>query len=218
MKPSSPSSHSRAARRAAATSGLAIVSACALVFAQAADAADAGTATTATTAAAANTAAKPSALSAKAARGKYLVSTAGCHDCHTPWHMGPKGPEPDMSRALSGHPEQLQMPPAPALPEGPWMVVSSATNTAHAGPWGVSFTANLTPDAETGIGRWSERDFVQTIRSGRHLGRGRAVLPPMPIPVYRQLTDQDLKAIYAYLRTVPPIRNQVPDPLAPASR
>ncbi|MFO1328606.1 MAG: c-type cytochrome [Rubrivivax sp.] len=152
------------------------------------------------------------------ARGRYLVNTAGCHDCHTPFKMGDKGPEPDFARMLSGHPEQLQMPPAPALPEGPWMVVSSATNTAHAGPWGVSFTANLTPDAETGIGRWSERDFVQTIRTGRHLGRGRAVLPPMPIPVYRQLTDQDLKAIYAYLRTVPPIRNQVPDPLAPASR
>lgn len=152
------------------------------------------------------------------ARGRYLVNTTGCHDCHTPFKMGEKGPEPDFARSLSGHPEQLQMTPVPALPEGPWQTVSSATNTAHAGPWGVSFTANLTPDAETGIGRWSERDFVQTIRTGRHLGRGRQVLPPMPIPVYRQMTEQDLKAIYAYLRTVPPVRNQVPEPQAPTAR
>ena len=97
-------------------------------------------------------------------------------------------------------------------------MVSSATNTAHAGPWGVSFTANLTPDAETGLGRWTERDFLQTIRTGRHLGRGREVLPPMPIPVYRQMSDQDLKAIFAYLKSIPAIRNSVPDPLAPAAR
>lgn len=154
----------------------------------------------------------------RVARGRYLVNTSGCHDCHTPFKMGDKGPAPDFARALSGHPEQLQMTPPPQLPEGPWAVVSSATNTAYAGPWGVSFSANLTPDAETGIGRWTERDFVQTIRTGRHLGRGRQVLPPMPIPVYRQMTDADLKAIYAYLRTVPAIRNSVPDPLAPAAR
>lgn len=154
----------------------------------------------------------------RVARGRYLVNTSGCHDCHTPFKMGDKGPAPDFARALSGHPEQLQMTPPPQLPEGPWAVVSSATNTAYAGPWGVSFSANLTPDAETGIGRWTERDFVQTIRTGRHLGRGRQVLPPMPIPVYRQMTDADLKAIYTYLRTVPAIRNSVPDPLAPAAR
>lgn len=217
MKPSSPSSHSRAARRAAATSGLALVSACALVFAQAADAADAGTATTATTAAAANTAAKPSALSAKAARGKYLVSTAGCHDCHTPWHMGPKGPEPDMSRALSGHPEQLQMPPAPVLQE-PWLSATGATNTSFAGPWGTSFTANLTPDVDTGLGRWTVRDFMQTFRTGKRTGRGRAILPPMPIPVYNNFTDADLEAIYAYLRTIPPVKNRVPEPRPPVAR
>lgn len=154
----------------------------------------------------------------RVARGRYLVNTSGCHDCHTPFKMGDKGPAPDFTRALSGHPEQLQMTPPPQLPEGPWAVVSSATNTAYAGPWGVSFSANLTPDAETGIGRWTERDFLQTIRTGRHLGRGRQVLPPMPIPVYGQMTDADLKAIYAYLRTVPAIRNSVPDPLAPAAR
>lgn len=153
----------------------------------------------------------------KVERGRYLVNTAGCHDCHTPFRMGERGPEPDMSRALSGHPQALQMPPAPALPAGPWGVVSSVTNTAWAGPWGVSYTANLTPDAETGLGRWSERDFVQTVRTGRHLGRGRELLPPMPIPAYQHFTDADLQAIYAYLRTVPAVSNRVPEPNPPAA-
>jgi mono/diheme cytochrome c family protein len=169
---------------------------------------------------AAATASKAAAMKAETApvlRGKYLVNTSGCHDCHTPMKLGDKGPEPDMARMLSGHPAQLQMPPAPALPEGPWLVVSAASNTAFAGPWGVSFAANLTPDADSGIGRWSESDFVQTIRSGRHLGRGRAVLPPMPIPAYSQMNDADLKAIYAYLRQVPAFANKVPEPRAPAA-
>jgi len=152
------------------------------------------------------------------ARGKYLVNTSGCHDCHTPFKLGPNGPEPDMSRMLSGHPESLVMPPAPALPDGPWVMTSAATNTAHAGPWGVSFTANLTPDADTGMGQWTLKDFVSTIRTGRHMGRGRPVLPPMPIPVYNNFTDADLEAVYAYLRTVPPIKNRVPEPLAPAQK
>jgi len=152
----------------------------------------------------------------KIARGDYLVRTSGCNDCHTPWIMGSEGPEPDMSRMLSGHPEQLLMPPPPVLPEGPWVVTIAATNTAYSGPWGVSFTANLTPDKETGLGKWSEKNFIDTIRSGRHLGRGREILPPMPIMVYKQMTDEDLAAIYAYLKTIPAINNRVPEPLPPA--
>ena len=70
-----------------------------------------------------------------ASRGKYLVSAMGCNDCHTPWKMTDQGPAPDMSRMLSGHPEQLVMPPAPALPPGPWIGSFGATNTAWAGPW-----------------------------------------------------------------------------------
>lgn len=153
--------------------------------------------------------------SSGAARGKYLVETSGCHDCHTPWAMGPDGPAPDMSRALSGHPQSLQMPPVPKLPEGPWLVISAASNTAYAGPWGVSFTANLTPDKETGLGKWTERNFIETIRTGRHLGRGRPVLPPMPVQVYQNMTDSDLAAIYAYLQTIPSVSNRVPDPITP---
>lgn len=148
-------------------------------------------------------------------RGAYLVTVGGCNDCHTPLKPGPNGPEPDRSRLLSGHPQQLVMPPSPALPEGPWGVTVAVTNTAWAGPWGVSFTANLTPDAETGTGTWSEQDFIDTLRSGRHLGRGRQTLPPMPWFNYAEMTDEDLGAIYAYLRSVPPVSNRVPDPVPP---
>ena len=153
----------------------------------------------------------------KLARGKYLVTVAGCNDCHTPWVLGPKGPEPDMSRMLSGHPESMQLPPAPKLPEGPWVVTAAATNTAWSGPWGVSYTANLTPDPETGLGKWTQRNFTETIRTGRHMGRGRPILPPMPIPMYRHFTDADLEAIFGYLQTIPAVKNRVPEPLPPAA-
>ena len=153
-------------------------------------------------------------LAGKAERGKYIVSTSGCHDCHTPWVVGPKGPEPDMTRALSGHPSSVSMPAAPK-PTEPWLVTIAATNTAFAGPWGVSFTANLTPDVETGLGKWTAKNFKDTIRTGRHLGRGRPVLPPMPIMVYNNFTDDDLEAIFAYLQSLPAVSNKVPEPLAP---
>jgi mono/diheme cytochrome c family protein len=150
-------------------------------------------------------------------RGKYLVTTGGCNDCHTPWKLGPNGPEPDMTRMLSGHPQELVMPPAPTLPPGPWVTVAAGSMTAWSGPWGVSFTANLTPDPETGTGNWTEKEFIDTMRSGRHLGRGRQILPPMPWPNVAALTDEDLKAVFAYLRSVPAIRNRVPDPIAPVA-
>jgi mono/diheme cytochrome c family protein len=153
---------------------------------------------------------------AKVARGKYLVTTAACNDCHTPWHLGPSGPEPDMSRMLSGHPESMVITqPAPLSSSGPWTLAATPTNTAWSGPWGVSFTATLTPDAETGLGKWTLTTFTQAIRTGRHLGRGRQILPPMPIQMYRNFTDEDLAAIFAYLRSIPPIKNRVVEPLPP---
>lgn len=152
----------------------------------------------------------------RVARGEYIVKTAGCHDCHTPWKVGPNGPEPDMSLALSGHPESFKLPPPPDLGNGPWVWAAAGTNTAFAGPWGVSFTANLTPEPLTGIGIWTEDTFVKTIRTGRHWGVSRPILPPMPWTVYRNMTDEDLKSVFAYLRTIKPIKNQVPEPLSPA--
>ncbi|MCM2269667.1 MAG: diheme cytochrome c-553 [Thermoanaerobaculia bacterium] len=157
----------------------------------------------------------PAGDAARVERGRYIVTTSGCNDCHTPWQMGPNGPEPDMSRMLSGHPREMELPPPPPL-SGPWIMTAAATNTAWAGPWGISFTANLTSDKATGVGNWTEQEFLDTLRSGRHLGRGRQILPPMPWTVYGQMTDEDLGAIFAFLQTVPPISNKVPDPLPPA--
>ena len=156
------------------------------------------------------------AASPQVKRGEYLVSITACHDCHTPLMGGPEGPAPDMKRALSGHPEAMKI-TAPAATVAPWMGAFSPTLTAWSGPWGVSFAANLTPDSETGVLRdFSEQQFIQTMRTGRHLGQGRQILPPMPWQVYGNMTDEDLKAVYAYLRQIPAIKNKVPDPIPPA--
>ncbi len=150
-------------------------------------------------------------------RGEYLVIIGGCHDCHTPKSMSPAGmPEPDMTSMLSGHPS--------AEPYPLWKPEDLQTNnalastnpmlTAWAGPWGVSFGANLTPDVETGIGEWTEQAFIQAIRTGKHQGQpnGRDILPPMPWPSMKLMTDEDLKAVWAYLRSIPAVKNQVPVP------
>lgn len=150
------------------------------------------------------------------ARGKYLVTAGGCGDCHTPMVMGPKGPGPDMTRMLSGHPEGLVMPPAPQLPPGPWLTTVSATMTAWSGPWGTTFTANLTPDEETGLGKWTSKTFIDTIRNARHMGAGRPLLPPMPAEQMSNYSDEDLEAIFAYLQSVPAVKNRVPQPIPPA--
>jgi hypothetical protein len=150
-------------------------------------------------------------------RGEYLVTTGLCHDCHTPLKMGPNGPEPDMARMLSGHPQEIAL-KSPAKPDGPWIASTIGTLTAWSGPWGVSFAANLTPDAETGrLNGFTEEQFLKTLRTGRHQGQGREILPPMPWQWIGQRTDDDLKAMFAYLRQVPAVKNKVPDPLPPAN-
>jgi mono/diheme cytochrome c family protein len=151
------------------------------------------------------------------ARGQYLVTVGGCNDCHTPLKMGPAGPEPDMSRMLSGHPSSFKIESAPAAVSPQWMMIADATGTAFSGPWGVSFTANLTPDTNTGTGIWTEDMFIKTLRTGKHWGTSRDILPPMPWFNYGKMTDDDLKAVFAYLRTIPPVHNQVPEPLAPSA-
>jgi len=163
-------------------------------------------------------AAAPAALDpAKVERGRYLVTFGGCNDCHTPWKMGENGPEPDMTRMLSGHPQDLVMPPLPVLTPGAWESASSASITAWAGPWGISYTRNLTPDKETGLGNWTEQEFIQTLRTGRERGIGREILPPMPWPGYGKATVEDLAAIFAYLRSIPAVSNRVPDNVPPAA-
>jgi mono/diheme cytochrome c family protein len=153
------------------------------------------------------------------ARGKYLVETGGCHDCHTPKKMTATGPAPDASLALSG---QRAGSPVAAVPAGflgpaptQWIAMTNADQTAWAGPWGISFSANLTPDKVTGLGNWTVEQFVQTARTGKHLGVGRPLLPPMPVTSLAAMTDADLKAMFAYLMTVKPIANPVPAPIRP---
>ena len=152
-------------------------------------------------------------------RGKHLVDTSGCHDCHTPKKPGPRGPEPDMDRALSGHPENVKVtaPYAPAA-GSPWIAATNGDFTAWSGPWGISFAANLTPDTNTGLrsGVWTEALFIKAIRTGKHFGTSRDILPPMPWPAYGQMTDDELRAVWEYLGTIRPILNHVPDPIPPA--
>ncbi len=152
-----------------------------------------------------------------AARGEYLVRVGGCDDCHTPKLMTEQGPVLDAQHRLSGHPATLAVAPIPAgaLTPAGWMAMTDATMTAWAGPWGISFTANLTPDA-TGLGNWTEDMFVGALRTGKHAGNGRPILPPMPWQGIGQLTDTDLKSIFAYLKTLPPVDNIVPQPVPPA--
>jgi hypothetical protein len=168
--------------------------------------------------ASADSASAPAAASADlVGGGRYLVTIIGCNDCHTPYKMGKTGPEPDMTRMLSGHPENLKLAPPPKL-EGGWLMAGAATNTAWAGPWGVSYTSNLTPDQNTGIGIWTEDMFIKAMRTGKHMGTSRTILPPMPWPWYGKMRDEELKAIFAYLKSIPPIQNHVPDPHPPSGR
>ena len=148
--------------------------------------------------------------------GDYIVTTGSCNDCHSPKVMTKMGPMPDSTRLLSGHPANDPLPPINlnSLKPGNWMSMA-ADITAFVGPWGISYTANLTPDSATGIGAWSEATFINTIRSGKHLGNGRDILPPMPWPFVTKLTDDDLKSVYAYLMSLPPVSNKVPAPVSP---
>lgn len=149
-----------------------------------------------------------------AQRGEYLVRAGDCSACHTPLKFGPNGPEPDLTRFLSGHPEDTKLPP-PDLKPGPWFA-ATAGMTAWAGPWGISYAANLTPETNTGIGIWNETMFIKAMRGGKHMGEGRPILPPMPWQAVGSLNDEDLKAMFAYLQTVPAIKNRVPEPATPS--
>lgn len=155
-------------------------------------------------------------------RGKYLVNIGGCHDCHTPKVMSPAGlPLPDSTKSLSGHPAEAHYPTwnPSDLQQNNALGLTNPMLTAWAGPWGVSFAINLTPDKETGIAEWTEETFIQAMRTGKHQGQpnGREILPPMPWQNVAQMTDSDLKAVWAYLRTLPPIQNQVPLPVPPGA-
>lgn len=151
-------------------------------------------------------------------RGRYLVAFGGCSDCHTPKIFTLQGPQPDTSRFLAGYPSGGRIPAVPFGVLGPdkWGALTTNDLTAWLGPWGVSFAANLTPDP-SGLAAWTEDLFIKTMRTGKHMGVGRAILPPMPWLALATLTDEDLKAVFAYLRSLKPVHNEVPTPI-PLSR
>lgn len=153
------------------------------------------------------------------AYGHHLVEVIGCNDCHTPKKMTPMGPIPDTSLMLSGHAASM---PAPDVnrneTESKGLAVTNDM-TAWIGPWGISYAANLTPD-ETGIGSWNEEQFIRAIREGKSKGmeNGRSLLPPMPWQDFALMKDEELKAIFAYLKSIKPISNVVPAPVPPVTR
>jgi len=152
--------------------------------------------------------------------GEYLVLVGGCNDCHTPKIFGPGGiPMEDTTRILSGHPHDLPFPTwtPEDMQKRNAMAMTNTMLTAWAGPWGVSFAMNLTPDKETGLGEWTEEAFIQALRTGLHQGQpnGRHILPPMPWQNFAQMTDSDLQAIWAYLRSLAPIKNPILTPVPP---
>lgn len=148
--------------------------------------------------------------------GEYLVTIMACNDCHSPKRMGANGPEIIPELMLSGYPSAKPIIKftEPLLKEG--FALFYPDLTAAAGPWGVSFAGNLTPD-ETGIGHWTEEKFKKAIIQGKYKGldAGRMLLPPMPWPSYASLSDEDVHAIFTYLKSIKPVRNIVPAPVSP---
>jgi len=158
----------------------------------------------------------PAARNPAVARGALLVQVGGCNHCHTPWVVDPNlgMPVPDMTRMLSGHPANA--PDPEGKPGKRDVALIGPTFTSFAMPFGIVYAPNLTPHKEKGLGSWTEKMFLDAIRTGKHLGGdGRAILPPMPWMDLAQLPEPDLKALFAYLRTVPESDNAVPDHKVP---
>ena len=160
---------------------------------------------------------EPNTVVNKVKRGQLLVASVGCNDCHSPKIMTDRGPEIDPDRRLLGHPSQEGLPPYDKETAKAYVLFSIGL-TAAIGPWGTSFAANLTPD-ETGIGNWTEAQFIKAIKEGKFKGMEgtRPLLPPMPWTEYRNFPKEDLAAIFAYLKTINPVENVVPAAIPPAS-
>ncbi len=145
-------------------------------------------------------------------RGEYLTKVIGCDHCHSPKKMTDHGPVPDLDRWMMGYPANDPVPLVPENAVGPgrWVLLNNDLTVA-VGPWGTSFGANLTPD-DTGIGTWSFEQFKKAMTEGKYKGleNSRPIMPPMPWQSFQLLTDEDLRAIYDYLKSIKPIENIVP--------
>lgn len=165
------------------------------------------------------TKAKPVTLTGDALiqRGNYFVASIGCHDCHSPKKMGPNGPEDIAEMMFSGYQSADPLPPIDKkVVSNGWMLMTMNLNAA-VGPWGVAFAANLTPDP-SGIGSWPEENFLRALKQGKYKGleNGRLLAPIMPWTNFSKLTDDDVKAMFAYFKSVKPVHNVVPLAIAPA--
>ena len=144
-------------------------------------------------------------------RGKYLVEIIGCHDCHSPKRMGEKGPELISELAFSGYQANNNLPNINknSLEEG-WMLMNQDL-TAFVGPWGISYAANLTPH-DTGIGTWTFEQFKRAMQEGKFKGQknARTLLPPMPWQNFKNIKEEDLKAMFLYFKSLPSVANVVP--------
>lgn len=150
--------------------------------------------------------------------GEHLVVIAGCHDCHTPKKMSSHGPVLDSTLFLSGHPSDMPRIDINREEIERKGLSVAADLTEWVGPWGISFSANLTPDP-TGIGNWTSDQFIYALREGKAKGipGSRSLLPPMPWEMFRHMTDDELNAIFTYLKSIKPINNLVPQPVPPMS-
>jgi len=124
-------------------------------------------------------------------RGKYLVTLAGCNDCHTPGYFFGK---PDMARYLGGSEVAFEIPGVGAFPG-----------------------RNITPDKETGIGNWTAEQIVTALQQGQRPD-GRTLAPIMPYHAFSYLTKEDASAIAAFLQSIPPVKNEVPGPFKPGDK
>lgn len=147
-------------------------------------------------------------------RGSYLVNSIGCDDCHSPKRMGPHGPELIPELRLSGYSSMQPRLSADTNEVKKGWSMFGPDFTTTIGMWGQSFAANLTPDS-TGIGTWKEEQFIKAIREGKYKGldNTRPLLPPMPWEMYKNLSDEDLKSMFAYLKSLPPVKNAIPAPI-----
>ncbi|MCW5518921.1 c-type cytochrome [Aureitalea sp. L0-47] len=143
-------------------------------------------------------------------KGEYLVENMGCAHCHSPKKLTEKGPVPDMDKWLMGFPANDSLPPIPSemMGSSPWVLMHPDL-TAAIGPWGTSYAGNLTPD-DSGIGSWTLEQFKKAIKQGKYKGmdNNRPMMPPMP--VYSTLSDDDITAIFTYLKSIKPIDNVPP--------
>lgn len=149
-------------------------------------------------------------------KGEYLVTIMGCNDCHSPKRMGPNGPEIIPELMLSGYPADREIIEFEDGLISQGFALLYPDLTAGIGAWGTSFAGNLTPH-ETGIGNWTEEQFKKALTEGKYKGMdgGRMLLPPMPWINYKDMTDEDLKAVFAYLMSIPPVNNIVPAAIPP---